>query len=394
MTPGKPAIVIPVYKRVKALKRLLNSLLNAHYPSNDVPIVFSKEGNSSPKVHDFVESFNWPFGQKIIRKQPQQLGLDQHLLKCASYSKEFGSVIVIEDDLFMAPYFYDYAQAAANYYLDDERIAGISLYSYNLHPYEQKPFDPLIEGNQPHFIQKLPTWGEIWTQNQWATFEAWWQANDYHLPPARPNLPNNLEAYQDHYWEKIYNTFLIETNRYFVFPPNSYSTNFSEIGTHVKNPIEENVYQVSLQIGAQLPNFQTIEQSNGIYDAYFELLPAQMKVLNPKLVPYDFAVDLYGSKQLEEIDKPYVLSCKIATNPEMSFGRNLKPHELNIAYDIEGNDLYLAKKENFSASFFDHWRRQLRAHYYHYPETGIMNLLKMKLLEILSRFFHGLWDNR
>ena len=81
------------------------------------------------------------------------------------------------------------------------------------------------------------------------------------------------------------------------------------------------------------------------------------------------------------------MSSKKAQNPEMTFGRNLKPHELNMAYGIEGADFFLAKKENFRETKLDRRRRELRTHYYYYPDAGLTKVLKMKVLEVLSRIF-------
>jgi hypothetical protein len=63
----------------------------------------------------------------------------------------------------------------------------------------------------------------------------------------------------------------------------------------------------------------------------------------------------------------------------------LKPHELNIAYEIEGYDFFLAKKENFRENLIDKWRRELRTHYYHYPDVSIKKFIGIKALEILKR---------
>jgi hypothetical protein len=170
-----------------------------------------------------------------------------------------------------------------------------------------------------------------------------------------------------------------------LYPPKSFSTNFGDLGAHVKRKSEENAFQVPLQTESQLPEVPKIEETTAVYDAFFELLPSRMKGLNPNLEPYDFEVDLYGTKPFEEIEKPYVLSCKKALNPEMTFGRNLKPHELNIAYEIEGYDFFLAKKENFRENLIDKWRRELRTHYYHYPDVSIKKFIGIKALEILKR---------
>ena len=51
------------------------------------------------------------------------------MLQCGDISYEYGSVIVLEDDLFVSPFFYKYAVEAQEFYRDDNRIGGISLYN-------------------------------------------------------------------------------------------------------------------------------------------------------------------------------------------------------------------------------------------------------------------------
>ena len=75
------------------------------------------------------------------------------MLKCGDYAEKYGSVIVLEDDLYVSPFFYVCASAALDYYEKDERIAGISL--FNL-PYSQSwklPFVPLQDDSDVYFKQ-------------------------------------------------------------------------------------------------------------------------------------------------------------------------------------------------------------------------------------------------
>lgn len=390
MEKSFPTIVIPIHKRRKSLNRLLHSLKHARYPDDrEIDLLFSIEGVADYQVKSLVNHFYWPYGQKICKEQDHYLGLENHLMQCGRYSIELNHpVVIFEDDLFAAPYFYDWVLETLKFCDENNQIGGVSLYSFDRNLPFGYPFKSQ-EVSSAFYLQKVSTWGQVFTPQQWQNFENWCQASP-DLGRINPRAPLKIRQYPDDNWEKLFNYYLIDTDRYFLYPPWSYSTNFGELGEHVKRHSEENAFQVPLQLGGTVPEIESIEEPNGVYDAFFELLPSRMKRLNTDLEPYNFEVDLYGSKPLPEIDKPYVLSCKKAVNPEMTFGRNLKPHELNMAYGIEGSDFYLAKKENFKDNPIDRWRRELRTHYFHYPDLSLNKTLKLKFFEIISRIFPSL----
>lgn len=67
---------------------------------------------------------------KKIILHPSNIGLKQNILSCGDLVDEYDAVIVLEDDLYVAKDFYNYAKQAAYYYLNNDNIAGISLFSY------------------------------------------------------------------------------------------------------------------------------------------------------------------------------------------------------------------------------------------------------------------------
>ena len=130
-----PIICVVAFDRPNSLQRLLNSLLKSKNIS-DTKLIISID-NKAPENYNIVEiakSFSWPFGEMEIIYQEQRLGLKEHILKCGDLSKIYGSVIILEDDLYVSPFFYNYSCQALNYYDNDSNIAGISLYSQ---PYEE-----------------------------------------------------------------------------------------------------------------------------------------------------------------------------------------------------------------------------------------------------------------
>src|SRR5688572_10825284 len=98
----KPAIVIPAYNRPASLQRLLDSLRKAEIP-HEVKLVISIDQGGPAGVKQLAENFAWPFGEKKIILHENHLGLKDHILAAGNLSAEYGSIILLEDDLFVSP---------------------------------------------------------------------------------------------------------------------------------------------------------------------------------------------------------------------------------------------------------------------------------------------------
>ena len=172
----KIAIVVPCYNRVSSLERLLQSLSHADYGecSGEVSLIFSVDYSGDDKVAEFVQSFEWGFGEKRVILHPTNVGLRKNILSCGDLTAEFDAVIVLEDDLVVSPGFYSYAIQSAEYYEDDSRIAQLSLYSYEYAEVGVSRFMPVEDGNDVYFMQWASSWGQMWTTRQWKTFRSWY----------------------------------------------------------------------------------------------------------------------------------------------------------------------------------------------------------------------------
>lgn len=78
----KIAIICVGYNRIKSMKRLLGSLLNAEYPSNDIPLIISIDCSGDEELYNFVRDFEWPYGEKYVNIQKERLGLRNHIYQC------------------------------------------------------------------------------------------------------------------------------------------------------------------------------------------------------------------------------------------------------------------------------------------------------------------------
>src|SRR5450759_1835095 len=125
LNKSKISIVVVGYNRLHSIARLLNSLLTANYPNNDIPLVISIDCSNDKELYDYIINFEWLFGDKYVFIQEKLLGLKDHIFKCGDLTRYFKAIILFEDDIYVSPEFYNYAHAAIEKYKDDKRISGI-----------------------------------------------------------------------------------------------------------------------------------------------------------------------------------------------------------------------------------------------------------------------------
>ena len=192
-------IVIPCYNRVDSLNRLLVSLEGANYLGEEVDLIFSIDYSGINNIRYLAESFQWEFGSKKIILHPSNIGLKQNILSCGDLVDEYDAVIVLEDDLYVAKDFYNYAKQAAYYYLNNDNIAGISLFSYKYTEIGFYQFYPFQDNYDTFFIQWPSSWGQLWTKRQWHSFRSWLSLNK---SLEDINIPASVKLWT-HSWKKF-----------------------------------------------------------------------------------------------------------------------------------------------------------------------------------------------
>ncbi len=337
---NSPAIVVVAYNRPKSLDRLLKSINKAVYPDGMVDLIISIDKSDNLEVVELAEKFEWKGNKQIIRHDTN-LGLHRHILSCGDLSFKYGSVIILEDDLLVSPYFYSYAQETLKVYGKDEKIGGISFYKFEYNESAGLPFYALC-GQSVFLMQTASSWGQMFTLSQWEKFRRWYKSNQV-WDNGYLGLPEYMRKWSDKSWKKYYNKYLVENALYFVYPPLSLTTNFGDEGENICG-FTTNSHQVSLQQTA--PHIEFEPQVLIKYDTYFQVEEYSLKKMVPYLNSYDFDVDLYGNKPSEILEKEYTLTTKKSTNPAKLFGVELYPPELNIINEIEGNEIYLVNREN------------------------------------------------
>ena len=350
----RPATVIIAYNRPDALKRLLTSVEAAVYPEGaSVPLVISIDRSDSDDVVKTAEAFEYTHGEKIIIARKERLGLKEHVLTCGDLTDEYGSIIVLEDDLFVSPMFYDYACAALSFSDDRDIIGSISLYDHLFNVHKREGFRAIDDGYDNYYLQLASSWGQAYTKKQWAGFRAWYEENkDADL--TGPGIPANVSGWSERSWLKYYIVYLIRTGRFTLYPRGSLTTNFGEMGTHSrKHDTDLQVPLINDRIRSGY-DFSAPENSKAVYDSFFEPLGSYRDghvILGGSAIPDQngrgnkgLVVDLYGIKPVEELaDKGgYILSSRqLPYRIIRSYGRQMRPVDANIVYGIEGNDYHL-----------------------------------------------------
>ena len=223
------AIVIPCYNRLDTLKNLLCSLLRAHYRC-EVSLVFSIDNSGSDLIVNYAKGFEWKYGKKEIIHHKANIGLRRNIISCGDLTDKYDAVIILEDDMLVSPVFFDYACDACAFYGNNDKIAGISLYSYrmseNLHE-----FNPITDGYDTYFIQWTSSRGQLWTRKQWKQFKEWYSMHCDDISDIP--IPDFVKTWT-HSWKKFHIAYLVNTDRYFVYPVFAYSTVQPALGTHAK----------------------------------------------------------------------------------------------------------------------------------------------------------------
>jgi len=331
------AIVAVGYNRPDSIEQLLNSLLRADYAGDQVDLVVSLDkGKRQEEIVAVAEKISWSHGKKLIRAFPERQGLRAHIIQCGDLTEEYDAVVVLEDDLMVAPHFYSYVKQTIAHYSDDDRIAGISLYKHQTHPGVNRPFEAANNGYDAYMQQFAMSWGQCWTKTMWQKFRAWYNENESKDLSEGNILPSYVSHWNKQSWLKYYMRYIVENDKYFVYPYFSLATNASDVGEHCRIP--NNDFQVSMQEGDMEYRFPSFEQAVK-YDVFFERVGIEDKVF-PELKGKKL-LDLYGDR-VDYGDARYLLSTKSLPYQVVKTAQlRYRPIEMNAIMPTDGEGLYV-----------------------------------------------------
>lgn len=333
---SQTAIVVVGYNRLDSLKRLLSSLEQSQYDGDTIPLIISIDASGNEELYNFVKAYNWIYGPCYVNIQTQRLGLKKHILQCGNLTRFFKSIVLLEDDIVVSPYFYKYVKTAVEYYSSDKTVAQISLYRNEVNGFVHLPFEPRYSGADVFLMQDISTWGECWTEDMWNDFIEWYDQHDENYV-NKVRMPEKIKKWT-RAWSKYYYAYIIDTRKYVLFPYISLTTNYSEAGEH------DEVGTISLQTNMLYGEMTyTMRDSTDLerYDAYCnnEILYESLSLEKDQL-----ELDLYGYGELDN-SKQYLLSTQILPYKVVkSFSLCMRPIEQNVISNILGRGIYLYDK--------------------------------------------------
>lgn len=326
------AIAVVAYNRTDSVQKLLCSLLKAYY-SQPAPLIISIDKSNTNDVEHLADELEWPYGEKIVVKHDENLGLRKHILSIGDYTKKYDGVIVLEDDLEVSPSFYNFALEAVEKYKDDDRIAGISLYTFPLNLHVSLPFIPEKNQFDAFLFQNAQSWGQVWMTKAWGSFINWYENNSKEFSD-QPHLPYSICHWGKNSWLKYHIKYCIEQDKYFVYPYTSLTYCSGAAGVHSS---EVNNYIQGTVLRGNMFNFRLPDYDSAIkYDGFYERVG-----LDYNLGLDDVCFDLNGSKG-NRMNHRYWLTTKRAPYKVVrSYGLRYLPMEQNVVCNVSGEAIFL-----------------------------------------------------
>ncbi|KAM7272237.1 hypothetical protein ACFE04_026900 [Oxalis oulophora] len=192
-TPTTPnfTLIIKVltFNRLSSLTRCLHSLSSANYLSDTVHlhiyidhIPINNLNDTQIEIIDFVDGFDWNFGNKFVHYRTGNVGLQAQWLEAWWPSNDHEFAFVVEDDLEVSPLFYKFLKALiVSYYFNQDNFSPF-VYGASL----QRPrFVPGKHGNKINLdadtrlflYQLVGTWGQLLFPKPWKEFRLWYDKN-------------------------------------------------------------------------------------------------------------------------------------------------------------------------------------------------------------------------
>lgn len=336
----KIAIVVVAYNRTDSVARLLHSLEHAYYGPNKPSLIISIDKSNSDVVERFADKYEWPYGEKIVRKHEQNLGLRNHMLSLGEWFDCFDALVILEDDIVVSPCFYEYTKQCVQKYQNNPQIAGISLYGFEVNYQTSMPFQAYKDENDAYFMNCAMSWGEVWMRDSWKKFYSWYLEHTDFTPSS--SIPERIQQWSPSSWLKYHTRYCIENNLYFVHPYYSLTTNNAEQGVHNKNASSTSM-QTNLQRGKKYSFTLPELDENAIrYDGFFENKKLY-SILN--LSEEKCCLDLCGTNGNRQKKRYWLTTVKADFKIVKSFGLQYRPIEVNIFENVAGQEIFLYDTE-------------------------------------------------
>ena len=168
-----PPVAIFCFKRVDAFRNLIGSLIECDRSSELRVYIYSDGPQSESDVETIREVRNYArsiagFQEITIIEHDVNLGLANNIISgVTEILLIHDRIVVLEDDLVVAPNFLNYMASALAFYKDHQQVGGISGFSLDLYNLQSIEKDSYVLG-------RPSSWG-------WAIWRDRWQKIDWEL---------------------------------------------------------------------------------------------------------------------------------------------------------------------------------------------------------------------
>ncbi len=290
-------IALFVYNRPEHTRRTLKFLQQNHLAAESRLFIFSdgpKHKSDEAKVNEVRALIKQVDGFKSVEiiERPNNMGLANSIISgVTQLVKEYGRIIVFEDDLISSPFTLRYFNEALDRYQPEDKVMHIGAYMYPLKP-EQS--DHLAE---TFFYRAATSWG-------WATWDRAWE----HFNPDVNDLINQFSqemkyqfAIEDsmNYWKQMRELKWGRNNSWAIRwyasiflkggltlnPAHSLVSNIGHDGSGVHSGINE-IYNVSIDPKPVLFFPDLLEEDKPAYEAIKHFLSKRKGSLMQRLLRF------------------------------------------------------------------------------------------------------------
>ena len=185
-------VILFVYNRLDHTKNVLDSLAKNFLAAETELYIFSDAAKSESgkekvaEVREYIRRTDWQKSFKKVKiiEAEKNKGLAKSIIGgVTSIIEEYGTAIVVEDDLILSPYFLQYMNDALKYYKDDQQIWSVSAYSF--------PMKSLARYDHDVFYSyRGCSWGWGTWADRWRMVD--WEVKDYPKMMADKNWQNRF----------------------------------------------------------------------------------------------------------------------------------------------------------------------------------------------------------
>ncbi len=321
--------VVMAHSRPPSLQRLLRSI-EAQTSTDGVRLVICLDPGAPDQrgVEAVIRDVDWPAERCEVVVANDRLGLVGNFERCGALTRDVGEIVVLEDDLELAPTAFEWARCVLDQYRDDPLVAGASLNSLWFNGFTHCRFEPLPDGSDVFFLA-VP-----WYQGMVFTPE-WWRicTTDVGAPVEVHPV---YDTFADDEWFPDMARTIAASGRAFVFPRTSQAINHGEAGVHFGS--RSSWFQTPLERRWKPQTMRPVAESYARYDHFMELDPSVFSALAglPQVT-----VDLTGQRPLPSSGE--VLTIRGGADPSRSWGATRRPLEVNVLDDESGVGLDLVE---------------------------------------------------